>query len=87
MAESSAQFLAKGSQVAVRGRINTGNYTKDDGTKVYTTDILADKVEFLSNKEQGKPVQQNSYFADFPDNDVFTPVDDSENDIPLIVIQ
>ena len=83
MAESSAQFLAKGSQVAVRGRINTGNYTKDDGTKVYTTDILADKVEFLSNKEQGKPVQQNSYFADFPDNDVFTPVDDSENDIPF----
>ena len=44
MAESSAITLAKGSQVAVKGRINTGNYTKDDGTKVYTTDILADKV-------------------------------------------
>ena len=85
MAESSAQFLAKGSQVAVKGRINTGNYTKDDGTKVYTTDILADKVEFLGSKTEGqaKPSGNSNYFSDFPDdeNDVFQPVTDE--DIPF----
>ena len=82
MAESSANYLAKGSQVAVKGRINTGNYTKDDGTKVYTTDILADKVEFLGGKSDGqaKPKQQNeSYF----DDDVFTPVDESDSELPF----
>ena len=85
MAESSANYLAKGSQVAVKGRINTGSYTKDDGTKVYTTDILADKVEFLGSKAEGqaKPSGNSNHFADFPDyEDVFTPVDDS-SDIPF----
>lgn len=43
------RFLAKGRQVAVSGRITTGSYTKGDGTKVYTTDIVADSVEFLGN--------------------------------------
>jgi single-strand DNA-binding protein len=79
MAESSAQFLAKGSQVAVKGRINTGSYTKDDGTKVYTTDILADKVEFLGSKADGQAKPSGNNFSDFPDEDVFTPVDDSED--------
>lgn len=81
-AESCASYLSKGSQCAVQGRISTGSYTKDDGTKVYTTDILADKVEFLGGKSDGqaKPKQQNeSHF----DEDVFTPVDESENDIPF----
>lgn len=43
------RFLAKGRKVAIRGRIETGSYEKSDGTKVYTTDIIADEVEFLPN--------------------------------------
>ena len=81
-AESCANYLAKGSQCGVQGRISTGSYTKDDGTKVYTTDILADKVEFLGGKSDGqaKPKQQNE--SHFADDDVFTPVEDDE-DIPF----
>ena len=43
------RFLAKGRKVLVRGRIETGSYEKSDGSKVYTTDIIADEVEFLPN--------------------------------------
>ena len=46
MAESCANFLAKGRLVAVQGRIQTGSYEKD-GQRVYTTDINAQQVEFL----------------------------------------
>lgn len=49
-AENLERFLSKGSKVAVCGRIQTGSYEKD-GQKVYTTDIIADSVEFLSSKE------------------------------------
>ena len=79
MAESAAQYLTKGSQCAVKGRINTGNYTKNDGTKVYTTDILADKVEFIGSKDQGRATpQEDSHFFDdvSGENDIFQPVDD-----------
>ena len=38
--------MGKGRLVGITGRIQTGSYEKD-GRKVYTTDIVADRVEFL----------------------------------------
>ena len=45
-AENAVKYLVKGRKVAVEGRINTGSYEKD-GKKVYTTDVIAERVEFL----------------------------------------
>ena len=46
-AENCERFLAKGRLVGVQGRIQTGSYTNKDGVTVYTTDVVADRVEFL----------------------------------------
>ena len=48
MAENCNQYLSKGSQCAVEGSIQTGSYQDKDGKTVYTTDILAQNVQFLS---------------------------------------
>ena len=48
-AELMAQYLHKGSKVAVEGRIQTGSYDKE-GTRVYTTDVVAERVQFLDPK-------------------------------------
>ncbi|WMJ77811.1 MULTISPECIES: single-stranded DNA-binding protein [unclassified Sedimentibacter] len=88
-AENCANYLAKGRMCAVHGRISTGSYTTQTGEKRYTTDVIADRVEFIggrdqSSPQQGKPVQpDSSFFGDFPDedNDIFQPVDDE--DIPF----
>ena len=79
-AENVANFLTKGSQCAVHGRINTSNYTKDDGTKVYQTDVIADRVEFLDSKQDKQTQPRQAEFNGFPDDeDIFQPVDlDSE---------
>ena len=45
-AENCERFLDKGRLVAVSGKIQTGSYEKD-GMKVYTTDVIADKVDFI----------------------------------------
>ena len=45
-AENCERFLTKGRQVAIQGHIQTGSYEKD-GRKVYTTDVVADRVKFL----------------------------------------
>ena len=44
------QYLSKGSQIGVQGRIQTGSYEKD-GVTHYTTDVLVDRVEFLDSKK------------------------------------
>ena len=46
-AENCDRYLAKGRKVAVQGRIQTGSYTNKEGNKVYTTDVVANNVEFL----------------------------------------
>lgn len=53
-AENIDKFMKKGNQLALSGHIQTGSYTNKDGVKVYTTDVVADRVEFLSNKSQNK---------------------------------
>jgi single-strand DNA-binding protein len=46
-AETCERYLAKGRQVAVQGRIRTGSYKNKEGVTVYTTEVVADRVEFL----------------------------------------
>ena len=54
-AENCERYLDKGRQVAVQGRIQTGSYTNKDGQTVYTTDVVAERVEFLGGSGQGEP--------------------------------
>lgn len=49
-AEFVERYLHQGSKVVVCGRIQTGSYTNKDGQKVYTTDVVAEEVEFAESK-------------------------------------
>ena len=51
-AENCANYLTKGSLVAVQGRIQTRSYEAKDGTRRYVTEIIASQVEFLEIKER-----------------------------------
>ena len=44
------RYLRKGTKVVLTGRIQTGSYTNRDGVKVYTTDIVAEDIEFAESK-------------------------------------
>ena len=51
-AENVCNFLDKGSQVAIEGRIQTGSYTDKDGNNRTSFEVVADNVEFLDSKSQ-----------------------------------
>lgn len=70
MAENCNRYLQKGSQCAVEGSIQTGSYQDKDGKTVYTTDISANSVEFLSKASGGQTdTNQNSGDDDFFEDD------------------
>lgn len=50
LGEFAEKYLHKGTKVALSGRIQTGSYTNRDGVKVYTTDIVAEDIEFAESK-------------------------------------
>lgn len=52
VAENCAKFLVKGRLVGIQGRIQTGSYEKD-GIRRYTTDVVANQVEFLEWGDTG----------------------------------
>ena len=54
-AENCAKYLKKGSLVGIEGRIQTGSYKNKDGVTVYTTDAVADRVQFLEPKDKQGP--------------------------------
>lgn len=43
------QYVQKGQQVALDGSLQTGSYKDSDGKTIYTTDVIADRVEFLGS--------------------------------------
>lgn len=45
-AETTAQYLKKGSMALIEGRLQTRNWDADDGTKRYRTEIVANRVQF-----------------------------------------
>ena len=49
-AENCHKFLKKGSKCCVIGKIQNSSYEAQDGTKRYTTEIVADEVEFLTSR-------------------------------------
>ena len=52
-AENVKKYVTKGSLIAVEGRIQTGSYERD-GQRVYTTDVVADNVQFLDTRNQSQ---------------------------------
>ena len=63
--EFAEKYLHKGTKVTLSGRIQTGSYTNKDGQKVYTTEVVADEIEFAQSK--------NSSSSDMGGNGGFSP--------------
>lgn len=58
-AESAAEYTEKGSLVSISGRIQTGSYDKD-GQTVYTFDVVAESIQFLSSKKKEEPEKKTN---------------------------
>ena len=76
-AEFAEKYLAKGTKIAISGRIQTGSYTNRKGDKVYTTEVVVEEQEFAESKaandrrqaseEEPKPKAGDDDFLNIPD--------------------
>lgn len=74
-AELISKHFKKGSEIGITGRIQTGSYEKEDGSKVYTTDVIVEKIHFVGSKKEERPLpeytgaveesKEEDVFADF----------------------
>lgn len=58
LAENCGKYLRKGSKVGICGSIQNKNYETSDGVKRYSTEIVADEVQFLSSRNETEEVNE-----------------------------
>ena len=63
LAEIAGQYLKKGAQVYVEGRLKTRKYTDKNGIERYQTEIIADQMQMLGQKHDGQQTKRNTYQA------------------------
>lgn len=78
-AENAANYLHKGDQAGIDGRIQTRNYENNEGRRVYVTEVVADSVQFLQTKNR----QSNGQQDDDPFKNDGKPIDISDDDLPF----
>ncbi len=75
-AEFIEKYFHQGMRIGLNGRIQTGSYTNQEGTTVYTTDVVAENVEFVESKRsqddglsggQQMPAAGEDGFMNIPD--------------------
>ena len=59
-----SKYCQKGSLVSAEGRIRTGSYDAQDGTKRYTTEVVCDAVNFLSAKGSNASNQRDDFMPE-----------------------
>jgi single-strand DNA-binding protein len=79
-AEFIEKYFHKGNKIEVSGRLQTGSYQKEDGTKVYTTDVLAERVGFGESKKESGSQEAK---ADPAGNDFMAVPDGIDEELPF----
>lgn len=80
-AESAEKYLAKGMRVAVEGHIQTGSYTNRDGQKVYTTDVVVERQEFLEKRADNS--HSDTHTAGMDENGFMNIPDGIDEELPF----
>ena len=78
LAETISRYVRKGDLIGVEGRLQTRNYTNNEGRKIYVTEIMVDNVEFLQPKKQEEQTGYQTY-----QDAKLEEVDPFEDDIPF----
>jgi single-strand DNA-binding protein len=60
LAEICANYLAKGRQVAIEGRIQTRSYDDKNGNRRWVTEVVAENVEFLGSRDNNQSNNNNN---------------------------
>lgn len=79
-AEFLEKYFRKGQRIGLTGRIQTGSYKNQEGVKVYTTDVIAETVEFVESKNSSGESGGSSRQESKPDQDGFMNIPDDVED-------
>lgn len=82
-AENLANYMKKGNQIGVDGRIQTRTYEDKDGKTVYVTEVVADSVQFLESRQKEKQPKTAVEAYNKELEKVGQPIEVDDSDLPF----
>ena len=87
-AEFAEKYFRKGMKIEITGRLQTGSYTNQEGTKIYTTDVIAEQVGFgesksASNNDSESLNNSNGFSASGNDDGFMNIPDGIDEELPF----
>lgn len=84
-AENCEKYLSKGRKVAIEGRIQTSSYQNKNGDTVYTTNVVASRVEFLEwgDRTQGEAQDDETQNTLDPEDDISESFQEVADGVPF----
>ena len=79
-----ADYLKKGSQVFIAGRMTTRKWVNKDGVDQYTTEVVADQMQMLGGRQEDAPVvkPKSDAYRQIKEG-IVVPLDDMIDDVPF----
>ena len=81
LGEIAGEYLKKGSQVYIEGKLQTRKWQDKDGQDRYTTEIVANEMQMLGGRGESKPAKPSSNPSAQADDG--QGADDFDDDIPF----
>lgn len=79
LAETVGEYLKKGSQVYIEGRLQTRQWEDKEGVKRYTTEVVTQNLQMLGRRSEGS----SAAAPDFPDESAEPKGEDENTDLPF----
>lgn len=85
LAEHTVKYCGKGSLVGISGHIHSRSYQKEDGTRVFVTEVIVDEVQFLQTKPKTEESSEGTFVnkeSKAKDDFIFT--DEEHKELPVV---
>jgi single-strand DNA-binding protein len=84
LAEHTVKYCGKGSLVGITGHIHSRSYQKEDGNRIFVTEVIVDEVQFLQTKPRTEGSSSHSHVNDTKAKEDFIFTEEEHKELPVV---
>lgn len=84
LAEHTVKYCGKGSLVGITGHIHSRSYQKEDGNRIFVTEVIVDEVQFLQTKPRTEGISSHTHVNDTKAKEDFIFTEEEHKELPVV---
>ena len=84
LAEHTVKYCGKGSLIGITGHIHSRSYQKEDGNRIFVTEVIVEEVQFLQTKPRTEGSSSHSHVNDRKAKEDFIFTEEEHKELPVV---